>query len=217
MPLKLPSSAASNMFGMRRPGSDSSGTPPRLFELAPDERIRDVPVAAELVRERPHVARTLHVVLPAQRVDADAFPAEVAGRHRQLRDRHDHRRSLAVLGDAKAVIDRAVSRRRIEARRFAHQIRIDSGGGGRRLRRVALFRDERLPLHVGVDFAARVDVILAGQPLGHDDVREGVEQRDVRPRLDLKMVVGLDVRRPDQADFARIDDDQAGRPHAAGV
>ena len=82
--LNVPSIAASNMFGMRRPGSASSGVPHSRLEDAADRVVRDVAVAGELVREGAHVAGALHVVLAAQRVDADAVAADVAGRHRQV-------------------------------------------------------------------------------------------------------------------------------------
>ena len=82
--------------------------PERLVDLA-HLGLRHVPVAGQLVREGAHVARSLHVVLAAQRVDADALAAEVAGEHREVGHAHDHGRALAVLGDAEAVVDRRVA------------------------------------------------------------------------------------------------------------
>ena len=78
--------------------------------------VGDVAVAGELVRERAHVAGALHVVLAAQRVHADAVAADVAGRHGEVGHAHDHGRALAVLGDAEAVIDRAIAAGRVEPR-----------------------------------------------------------------------------------------------------
>ena len=57
------------------------------------------------MREGAHVAGALHVVLAAERVDADPAPTDVAGRHREVCHGHDHGRALAVLGDAEAVVD----------------------------------------------------------------------------------------------------------------
>ncbi len=54
-------------------------------------RVRHVPITGELVRERTHVARTLHVVLAAQRIHAYAFAADVARGHRQVGDAEHHR------------------------------------------------------------------------------------------------------------------------------
>ena len=85
---------------------------------------RDVAVARQFMRERAHVAGALHVVLAAQRVHADARPADIAGRHGEVGDGHDGGRALAVLGDAEAVIDRAVAARGIEPRRAADFLRI---------------------------------------------------------------------------------------------
>src|SRR5262249_35229346 len=92
--------------------------------------IGHVAVGAELVRERAHVARALYVVLAAQRVDAHALAPEVAGRHGEVRDPHDGGGPLAVLGDAEAVVDRAVAGFGIEARRGADAL---GGHAGDRL------------------------------------------------------------------------------------
>ena len=93
--------------------------------------VGDVAIAGELVRERAHVAGALHVVLAAQRVHADAAAADIAGRHGEVGDRHHRGRALAVLGDAEAVVDRAVAAGGVEPRRAA-----DVGGrhAGDRLR-----------------------------------------------------------------------------------
>ena len=96
--------------------------PQRLVERR-DGVVGDVPVAGQLVGERAHVARALHVVLAAQRVDADAFVADVAGGHREVGHAHDHGRALAVLGDAEAVVDRGVATRRVQPRGGAHVVR----------------------------------------------------------------------------------------------
>ncbi len=101
-------------------------TPERLETLA-HRVVGDVAVAGELVRERAHVARALHVVLAAQRIDAGADLADIAGRHRKVRHAHDHGRALAVLGDAEAVIDRSVAAGRIEPRRGAELRRRHAG------------------------------------------------------------------------------------------
>ncbi len=75
------------------------------------------------MRERAHVAGALHVVLAAQRIHADTGPADIAGRHREIGDRHHGGRALAVLGDAETVIDRRVAAGRIKPRRAADQLR----------------------------------------------------------------------------------------------
>ena len=70
--LNVPSTAASSMLGMRRPGSGSSGTPQSASNMRAGRVVGDVAIARQLVRERAHVAGALHVVLAAQRVHADA-------------------------------------------------------------------------------------------------------------------------------------------------
>ena len=100
--------------------------------------IGDVAVARELMRERAHVAGALHVVLAAQRVHADAFAADVAGRHGEVGHGHDHRRALAMLGDAETVVDRGVATGGVQAGGFAHLLGRNAGdrleGFGRMLR-----------------------------------------------------------------------------------
>ena len=109
MPLNEPSTAASSMLGMRRPGFVVElHAPQALIDVARGVA-RDVAIAGQFVREGAHVAGALHVVLAAQRVHADARPADIAGRHGEVGDRHDRGRALAVFGDAEAVIDRAVA------------------------------------------------------------------------------------------------------------
>src|SRR2546430_11054534 len=61
------------------------------------------------VGEGAHVARALHVVLTAQRADAHALAAEVAGGHGEVGDAHDGGRALAVLGDPEPIVDGAVA------------------------------------------------------------------------------------------------------------
>ena len=140
-----------------------------------------VPVAGELVRERPHVAGALHVVLPAQRVHADALAADVAGDHGQVGHAHHHRRALAVLGDAEAVVDRARSAPvRRGGRRPARSAAGTPVSCSHRLGQLLGSRDE-LEVLVGV-LAARRDELLVDKPLGDDDVRHRVDEGDVGAR-----------------------------------
>jgi hypothetical protein len=88
-----------------------------------------VAVTGELVREGTHVAGTLDVVLATQRVDAGAFLADVAGRHRQVGHAHHHRRALAVLRDAEAVVDGGVAAGGVEASGVAQVFGRDARDG----------------------------------------------------------------------------------------
>ncbi len=77
-----------------------------------------------------------------------------------------------------------------------------------RFRRIALFGDELAPLLEGRQVAALLDVRLIHQAFGDDHVRERIDHGDVGARPQRQMVIGLNVRRLDQIDAPRIDDDQ---------
>ena len=162
------------------------------------------------MRERAHVAGALHVVLPAQRVHADALAADIAGRHGEIGDRHHRGRALAVLGDAEAVIDRAVAAGGVEPGGAADQLGRHAGDLLDFLRAVPLVGDERRPILELVPVAALADEFLVHQPLGDDDMGERGQHGDVGAGLERQMVVGLDMRRAHEVDAARIDDDQLG-------
>ena len=59
---------------------------PGLFEARDDLRVAELLVPGQVPGGRPHVAGALDVVLAAQRVDAAAGLAEVAGHHRDVRE-----------------------------------------------------------------------------------------------------------------------------------
>ena len=139
---------------MRRPGSLSSGLSHSASKHRAGGVVGDVPIAGKLVRERAHVAGALHVVLAAQRVHADAGPADVAGRHGEIGDRHDGGRALAVLGDAETVIDRAVAAGGVEPRRAADRLRRHAGNLRDCLRAVARLGNERRPILELIPIAA---------------------------------------------------------------
>jgi hypothetical protein len=170
--------------------------------------IRDVAIAGELMRERAHVTRALHVVLTAQRIHAHTFAAQVAGRHRQVGDAHHHRRALAVLGDAESVVDRGVACARIQASGSAHLL----GGNARDargcFRRAVRMGNERLPLLIRGQLAALGDERFTRQAFGHDHVRHCIHQGHVRSRAQLQVIVGLYVRGTHELNGARIGDDQ---------
>ena len=183
---------------------------PQRLERRPRRVFRDVAVARHLMREGAHVARALHVVLSAQRVHADALAPDIAGGHGEIGD-GDHRgRALAVLGDAKPVIDGAIAAGGIEARRAADQLRRDAGDLLHLLRAVARLRHEGRPVLELVPIAAFAHECLVHQPLGHDDMGERGDHGDVGAGLERQMVVGFDMRRAHEVDAARIDDDQLG-------
>ena len=193
---------------MRRPGSLSSGCLPQRFEHRAGRVVGDVPVAGKLMRERAHVAGALHVVLAAQRINADARPADIAGRHGEIGDRHHGGRALAVLGDAETVIDRAVAAGGVEPRRGADRFRRHAGNLRHFFRAVARLGDESGPVAELVPVAALVHEFLVDQSLGDDDMRQRRENGDIGARPKRQVIGGFHMRRAHEIDAARIDHDQ---------
>ena len=168
----------------------------------------DVAVAGELVREGAHVAGALDVVLPAERVDADALAADVAGDHGQVGHAHHHRRALGVLGDAEAVVDRGVAAGGVEPGGRAQLVGVDAGRLGRRLGRVGRVGDEG-EVVVGV-LAALAHELLVVQALGDDHVGHRVDEGDVGARQHRQVVA------PPRRAGCGPGRSAAGRPRSAG-
>ncbi len=172
--------------------------------------VGDVAIAGQLVRERAHVAGALDVVLAAQRIHADARPAEIARHHGEVGDRHDRRGALAVLGDAQAVVDRGVAAGGVEARGAADRLGIDAGHQADRLRAVLRLRHESRPMLEGIAVAEFAHEPLVDQAFGDDRVRQRVQQRGVGAGPQRQVIVGLDMRHAHEVDAARVDHDQLG-------
>ena len=67
-----------------------NGGAPQLLEHLARGIVTHVAVPRQLVREGAHVACSLHVVLPAQRVDTHAIAAQIASGHCQVGHAHHH-------------------------------------------------------------------------------------------------------------------------------
>jgi hypothetical protein len=191
-------------------GLGVQGACPPVLEDVARGVVADVAVPGQLMGERAKVARTLNVVLPAQRVDPHPRAADVAGSHGEVRHPHDGGRALAVLGHPEAVVDRRVGRARIQPCRGSHLCGGHAGDllGG--LRAVLRARDELLPLGERVRLAALLDEGPVDHRLGDHDVPQGVDQGDVGARAQLQMLCRLDVRATHQVDPAGVDHDQCG-------
>ena len=213
-PLERPADRGVEHVGDAQPGLGlDAHAPQRLVDLA-HLGPRHVPVPGQLVRERAHVARPLHVVLPAQWVHPDALAAEVAGEHREVGHAHDHRRALAVLGDAEAVVDRRVGPGGVQPCGRTQLGCRDAGLELGRLGRVLGSRDE-LEVGVGV-LAAGAHELLVPQPLGDDDVAHRVDEGDVGAGPHRQVEGRLDVRGAHQVDASGVGHDDAGTlPHPA--
>ena len=187
-------------------------TPQACSNMLAHGVVGDVAVAGELVRERAHVAGALHVVLAAQRIHADAVAADIAGRHGEVGHAHHHRRALAVLGDAEAVVDRRIAAGGVEPGGGAQLGRRHAGDRLRRLRRILRRGDETRASVLNVlGVAALGDIGLVDQAFGDDDMRRcALMIATLVPGPKLQMMLGLDMRRVHQVDAARVDDDQLG-------
>ena len=117
--------------------------------------------------------------------------------------------ALAVLGDAEAVIDRAVAAGGVEPRGAADQRRAGtpvSFSTASGLWRGSATNSAQSWNSSAV--AALADEGLVDQAFGDDDVRQRGEHGDVGAGLQRQVIVRLDMRRAHQVDAARIDDDQ---------
>ncbi len=193
---------------MRRPGSCSSGRPHSASNTERAAIVGDVTIAGQLVRERAHVAGALDIVLAAERVHADAWPADIAGRHGEVGDRHHRGRALAVLGDAEAVVDRGVAAGGVEPRRVADSLGRDAGDLLDRLRAVPRLGDEGRPLLELVPVAALADEGLVRQAFGDDDMGHRRQHRDIGAGAKRQVIGRLDMRHADEVDAPRVDDDE---------
>ncbi|MNO98092.1 hypothetical protein D3C76_898260 [compost metagenome] len=184
------------------------GHAPGLFELGAHALVGDMPVAGQLVGERAHVARALHVVLPAQRVHPYPFTADVASGHGQVGDAHHCGTALAVLGHPQAVVDGRVAAGGIQPGRSADLLRWHATNRAEHLGGVVWQADEVAPTGEVFGFAAGIDEALGQQALGNDHVGQGVEHGHVGARAQLQVQVGAGVRRVDQVDTPWVDHDQ---------
>ena len=80
--------------GLRRDGGAPGGV-----ELRANVVVEDLLEAGQLVRDRAHVSPALDVVLPAQRLQARAPLADLAGQQREVDQREDVVDGVVVLGD----------------------------------------------------------------------------------------------------------------------
>jgi hypothetical protein len=81
---------------------------PCCFEFRTRDSVRNMTIAWQFVRERTHIAGTLHVVLTAQWIDAHTFAADVAGGHREVGDTNHGGRTLCMFRHAQTVVDGTV-------------------------------------------------------------------------------------------------------------
>ena len=114
-----------------------------------------------------------------------------------------------MFGDAKSVVDRRIAGAGIQPGSFANLCRRHSGDVLHFFRRVLGLRDEIFPGLVLRRIATFERERVVGQTFGHDDVRQAIDQRNIRARFELKVIVGFDMRRrANQINRSRIGNDQ---------
>ena len=173
--------------------------PQRLeFPLRP--RVVDAPIVRIHHRDQAGVARALDVVLAAQRMQAGAGPADLAGEHRQRDEAARVVGAVHVLRNAHAPEDHRCGRRREHARHRADRFRVDAAD------RRHQFRAERRDVVADrLETAGAVgDEALGDQAFLDDRVHHRVQQRDVGVGFELQVV----RRVPRELGAARIGEDQ---------
>ena len=204
MPLITPSWMACMISTTVRPALGRQRRAPELLVHAADGRVLHRLVVGEHHRDQAGVGGALHVVLAAQRMQAGAGPADLAGDERQRDQAARVVGAVRVLRDAHAPEDERALGAGVEPRHLA------DGGGGDAAHRLHLLRRE--VGHLGLQrleaLGVRLHVLDVDHALGDDDVEHGVEQRHVAARLELQHVAG--VARDALVLPARVHDDQLG-------
>ena len=173
---------------------------PGGLEASADLGILDGLVVGEHHRDQARVARALHVVLAAQRVQARAGLSDVAGEQRQGDQAARVVGPVDVLRDPHAPEDDGRLRAAEVARHGADRVGIDAADLGGLLRGVAAHQLAQRLVVLGVP----IDIVAIDQVLLDDGVHQRVVEGHVGTGLDAAVVAGV-VR---QVAPARIDDDQ---------
>ena len=136
MPRILPACTASMISTTVSPGFGSSVAPHSASKLSLRAGVVDAPVVRIHHRDEAGVARALHVVLAAQRMQPGARPPDLPGHHRQRDQAARVVGAVDVLRDAHAPQDHRALRRREQARDLADRRRRDAAHRRHRLRAV---------------------------------------------------------------------------------
>ncbi len=171
---------------------------PGFGELGPVLRVVDVLIARIGIRQRTHVARALHVVLTAHRVNPCIRLAEVAREQRQAGQGTHGFHALVELGHAHAPENGGVFRSGVHSCRLTDLLGAHPGDGFHRFRRIA-FDDFAILLEA---FSTRRHKRPVVQLLFNDHMPHRIEQRDVGAVFQRQVHIG-NAR---GFDFARIAD-----------
>ena len=176
-------------------------TPQAASNFARSGVVLHVLEARQAVRDGPHVAAALDVVLAAKRVEAAAVAADMPGQQRQHDEREHVVDGVVVLGDAERPADHRALGRGERVGELADRARGHAG--------LALGPFERAGLDrvaVGLEAARGAVDELPVREAGRDDLPpDRVRERDVRAHVETEPQVGPLGR----ARAARIDRDEA--------
>ncbi|OPZ08090.1 MAG: hypothetical protein BWZ07_03215 [Alphaproteobacteria bacterium ADurb.BinA280] len=158
---------------------------PQRFEMLPRGSVAHTLVVRQHHRYQASVRGALHIVLPAQRMQAGASATNLSGRHRQRDQATRIVGAVHMLTDAHAPEDHRRFRRRVGARHSADGFRVNTADIGHALGRCLLHRC--LQRFESID-AGRNELRI-GQTVVDDHVQQAVEQRHVRIRAELQVPV----------------------------
>ena len=128
----------------------------------------------------------LHIVLPAQGVDPGTGLPDVAGRQREIHQRHHPMASPAMFGHAQAMHRHGAAACGISSRGFGDEMSGHAGQPRRQFRSTTLHHIEPFLEPLGpVTHECRI-----GQMFLRDDMAHAIQQRHVCTRMQLKMKIG---------------------------
>ncbi len=160
--------------------------PPGGIEGRPERIILDVLEARQSVGQGSHVSAALDIVLAAQRIEAAAVAAHMAGEQRQRDERQDIVDGVVVLGDAQRPAQDGSFGRGVAVGQLADGFRGHTGLPFGPVQRACLDT-----LAIGLEAAGGpLDEGIIGQTGGDDLPSDRVGQGDVRADVDPKPQVG---------------------------
>ncbi len=172
---------------------------PGFGEFLAVSRIFHVLVSRIRIRQRAHIAGTLHVVLTTNRVYTRMRLTEVTSQHREAGQRTHGFHALVELGYTHAPQDGGAFRLGIHPRRLTNLTGADAGDIFNRLRRVA-FNDFTILFKA---FCTGSDESFVVQVFFNNDMAHRIQQRDVRAVFQCN----VHVSNARGFNFARIADD----------
>ena len=194
---------ASNMSLRCRPCLGGIFTPQACSNLARNASFFDVLETGQSVGNRPHVAAALHVVLAAQRIEAAAVAADMAGQQGQIDQGDDVVDGVVMFGDARE--SSRVWRGPPWHRHARPRGWPPAGTPVSRSARSRVYASTRVA--IGREAAGRiVDKPVMGQTGGDDLPSHGVGERDIGSDVEPQPHVGPLRRRG----APRVHHEQAG-------